>query len=746
MTGGWGSLGAQEADFYLSPKGSDSWSGRLEAPNEKGSDGPFRTLERARDAVRELKKTKAGDIQVLLREGEYPLRETVVFSLEDSGTEKGTITYASYPDEKPVFTSGEEIQNWKRVEGELPGLPDKAEGKVWEADVSGHFFTLYDEEGLLPRARSAGFIPIAQEKKKKGKGKSAQEAKESREEKKKRESKESRDGKTHLHCPSGILRNWKNLEDVEVVIRPNHAWILNILPLASVDVEKGVATTSLEASYAMSPLHFLKTTESCWIENVLEELDEAGEWVLNTQTGKVYCWRRSESPVVVPRLIEFIRVEGEVDFEGPEDVPVTNLSFRGLTFTHGERYSMAKDDAGLQHDWDFLDKGNALVRFRGTEECVIEDCHFHNSSSAAIRVDLHGQRNKIQGNHIEQMGGAGIVLCGYGPGTKDVNLKNLVYNNDIHHVGLVYWHSAGILISQSGENRVANNLVHHTPYTGMILTGCITRFFKSGGRELGRTLRRHEIGKLPKEPEIEDVRPFLHSHDNLLEYNEIHHAMETMGDGNAFYIRGAGGGNVFRRNYVHHLVAPMIMQCGIRTDGGQRDTLFAENVIYKCTSQGIMMKLNTRVENNFVVDVIAPPRGYYLALREGPLTGGTIKKNILYSSGTECVFLDERGLGARANSEDRRGRSHARSQDAETDLNIYYCAAEPALGEATLQKQQQKGVDSESRAVDPLFVDPEKGDFRFQKDSPALEMGILPIDLSKVGLRKTAQNRTDSKP
>ena len=45
-----------QADFYVSTGGSDSWSGTLAAPNAQRSDGPFATLERARDAVRDLKK------------------------------------------------------------------------------------------------------------------------------------------------------------------------------------------------------------------------------------------------------------------------------------------------------------------------------------------------------------------------------------------------------------------------------------------------------------------------------------------------------------------------------------------------------------------------------------------------------------------------------------------------------------------------------------------------------------------
>ena len=524
------------------------------------------------------------------------------------------------------------------------------------------------------------------------------------------------------------------MEDVEIVVRPHHAWIMNILPLKSVDEQSQLAYTSIDATYAMNPLHFLKTTESCWVENALEELDEPGEWVLNSQEGKVYLWPRNESPVVAPELTELIRVEGKIDEQGPSDTPVRNLCFRGLTLMHGERYRLEKDDAGLQHDWDMQDKANALFRLRGAEGCVIEQCRFAHSGSGAIRIDLHGQRNRISGNLIEHMGGAGILLCGYGPGTKDVNKNNLVFNNHIHHIGRIYAHSPGIMVWQSGENRVANNLVHHTPYTAIILSGCMTDFFAKRGRELGRTLRLDELAGLPKKPTLEDVRPYLHTKNNKIEANEIHHAMETMGDGNAIYIRGSGAGNVIRRNYVHHLVAPMIMQAAIRTDGGQMDTLIAENVVYKCTSQGILSKLNNRCENNIVADIIAPPRGYYLSLREGPLTGATIQRNIFYSSSTTCTFIDE--LPARNNrvSEDRRGRSLAMAKDADTDYNIYYCAADGDLGEQMLEKQRADGIDEHSLAVDPMFKDPANGDFRLQPNSPALKLGFVPIDLSKIGL------------
>ena len=690
--------------FYVSPNGSDSFSGTFSEAT--ANDGPFSTLARARDAVRSLKKSEKGNITVFIRGGRYELDETIVFSLKDSGEGDQIISYQAYQGETPVFSSGTEIKGWKKVKGKLAGLPIEALGKVYVANTSQHFFTLFDENGLLPRAQSKAFFP--------GKNNS----------------------KTQLELPVEQVEKWSNLEEAEVVIRPHHAWIVNILPLESVDRKKGIIKTSLNATYAMNKLHYGKKEKNCWIENVLEELDAPGEWVLNSKDGKVYLWPRDDSPVMAPTLNELIRVEGEIDYMGPEDVPVRNLVFSGLTFMHGKRYQQLNDDKGLQHDWDMLDKDNALFRLRGTEKILVENCHFLYSGSGAIRVDLHGMENRISGNHIEHMGGAGVLLCGYGPGTKDVNKNNLVYNNNIHHVGEVFWHSPGIMVWQSGENRIANNLIHHTDYTPMILSGFMSHFMMRGdSRELVRTMRRHEMN-LPERVRRKDALPYLHSRNNILENNEIHHGMLRLGDGNAIYIRGAGEGNVIRRNYIHDMVGTTQMQSAIRTDGGQTGTLIAENLIYKCTSQGILIKLNNKAINNIVANVIAPPRGYYLSLREGPMNDAVIQKNIFYSTSAEGMFINELLPKSAGKSEDRRGRKLALLKDTDADYNIYFCKPDPIMAATQLEKNQSEGVDLHSSTEDPLFVDPENGDFTFKPNSPALKMGIVPIDTSKIGLRK----------
>jgi len=269
------------------------------------------------------------------------------------------------------------------VTGELPGLPKEAIGKLQVADVSSRFLALFDDEGMLPRAQSKRFIPNG--------------------------------NATELHFPKGRLKNWPNLTDVEIVVRPTRLWTMNVLPLVSVDEQAGVARTAIPATYAMNKI-------GCWVENVLEELDKPGEWVLKTKEGKVYLWPRVNSPVMAPQLIELLRVEGAIDKQGPQDTPARNLCFRGLTFKHGERYTLTKDDAGTQHDWDMSDKDNSLVRLRGAENCVVQQCHFLDSGSGAIRVDLHGQKNRITGK-----GRSGDFGC---PVTADVAIAQVIRKDD----------------------------------------------------------------------------------------------------------------------------------------------------------------------------------------------------------------------------------------------------------------------------------------------------------------------------
>ena len=155
---------ATAADFFVAANGSNAWSGRFAQANPAGTDGPFATLPRARDAVRELKKRSSKkDLVVRIRGGLYRLKETLVFSLEDSAPGGGTITYAAYGKETPILSSGVPVRNWRKLQenprriarcGREPVVGSRS------AAGSGPMLTFYEGLERLPRARGAGFAPV----------------------------------------------------------------------------------------------------------------------------------------------------------------------------------------------------------------------------------------------------------------------------------------------------------------------------------------------------------------------------------------------------------------------------------------------------------------------------------------------------------------------------------------------------------------------------------------------------------
>jgi hypothetical protein len=699
---------ADNSTFYVATNGDDS------SPGTK--DKPFATLTKARDTVRELKKQKhEGDITVFIRGGTYIIHKTVVFGLEDSGDKKQKITYAAYQDETPVFSSGQKITGWTKLKDYPQNLPKAAQGKVWVADLpetkagKWRFFCLFDGEKMLPRAQGAGWMPQGEPPDDWWKGVFA-----------------SIEDKSVFRFPKGALKNWENLEDVELRVFPA-GYTMNILGLASVDEKNRIARTSVPATYPIKawPKED-KTGPAAWVENVLEALDEPGEWVLNTQQGKLYLWPEGEKPsdnIVAPKLRELIRAEGKVDEFGPKDTPVQYLVFRGLTFTHGDRDLWTKDDAGIQHDWEMYDKASALLRFRASQHCLVDECRFTNTGGTGLRFDLHSQYNTVQRSLFDYLGQAGILICGYGPGTKDVSFRNEIVNNHIHHCGEIYKHGHGIIIWQSRDNHIANNLIHNGPRKAVLVAGVRAHFFDTSripknNRECSKQIRWAEVGDAKG---WDYTVGFLHVHNNIIEDNEAYRMCEIGYDGAVINITGNGEGNVIRRNYIHDIIHDGADGV-IRLDANGRGTLITENIICRCAPQGIVLNdRNNHVENNIVVDTGKETnddwRRYMLYYRGGPQPG-RIQKNVLYYS-------------------DQRNTFFATGRDVQPypgDYNLYYSKANPDAAAKFLQQLQAKGTDAHSISDDPEFADLKNGNFRLKDESPMLKLGFKQIDIDKTGL------------
>jgi hypothetical protein len=716
------------ADFFIAPNGTDTWTGRLAQPNEARTDGPFATLCRARDAVRSLKqRNEKKDIVILIRGGAYHLDKTVVLSLEDSAPEGGTIMYAAYGSEAPVFTSALPIGNWKKLETRSPLLPEIAQDKVWTADVPdalSNVLTLYHGCRRMRRAWSRPFAPRA-----------------------------SVDKKVlppdRMAFPPGAMKNWPDLTNGELRIIPTADYEMCLLPLAGVDEEAGLARTTVPASRAMGRVKFMN--ESVWVENILEVLDEPGEWVFNSAERKLYLWPTGDEPsggIVAPRLTELIRVEGGIDYTGPIDKPVKGLMFRGLTFTCGERRPWHGATKGqLQHKWEHFDSPTALVRFRGAQGCVVESCRFIDTSGTGLRLDLTCLDNRIINNEVARTGGVGILLAGYGPGTKDVNKRNEVSNNWVHDVGQIYWASPAIMVWQSGENRVINNLIHNTPYSGIVVSG------RTGWTSATEdTFRAHEVD-LPAYDSLPSAsrgsssvhrewwaarEEYMHGRRNFVAYNDIHSVMEVMGDGNAIYISGTGKENHIYRNYIHHVDGDGTAS-GIRCDNDQYETIIEANILYRIRSaqSGISTTEMNHIIDNIIVDVIPSRRPItkpnivhgYIAIPNPtwPFEGARIKHNIIWSPRADYwPIIEHRSFSTGAGD---------RLKDTHTDYNLYWCPKDPQWGQRHIDEQKGYGVEMHSISADPMFMDLDKGDLRLKPESPAWKLGFQAIDMSLIGLR-----------
>jgi len=721
-------LTAISAEYYVSPQGNDEANGSI--------DHPYKTLHGAVTSIRNWRNSGgSGPVVAYLREGRHQLDSTLVLGVSDGdpsssqrehSSEAGAgdalsrpyLTFAAYSGETPVVSAGIPVTGWKLLESAPAELPSVVAGKVWVADMPegmDRFHTLFDDQGRLQRARDdEGFNYT------------------------------SKGTATELHFPEGRLRNWSNLEDVEVIVRPNKPWVANLLTLKSVNTNTNVATTAQAATYTMSALAGLIAQPypgQVWVENVLDHLDKPGEWVVNTQTRKIYLWPRDPARggaprgILAPSIEELIRVEGKIDYDGPTDVPVRGIAFRGLTFTHADRKAWWEYEQrrgwGMQHDWDMFDRPTAMVRFRGAEDCRVIQCRFVYGGGSGVRFDLHAQRNQVIDSEFANLGEAGVLLLGYGPGTKDVNKHNSIINNHIHHFSEITWHSPGVWAWQSGHNLIKNNHIHHGNYSLVLITGRVSpgRGLNSEG---GRTIRHAEIPKGSYQggehyAGWSSREKYIHARHNLVEYNELTHAVQLLADGNVIYISGAGTGNIVRYNYIHNNDSITPLQ-NLRCDNDQHETTFHGNVLFRNYAKGstILIKGKNYITNNIIYEASPNPFWHRIMLAWNAVTGAVVRKNIIVSHPDD----NKKPYGVKKTNK-------AFVEDCDMDFNLYFHPTKPDWLKAHFTKMRNGGLhpgkEQASVFADPMFNDPEKGDFSFRPGSPALALGIEPLDVSKMG-------------
>ncbi|MBR4767010.1 MAG: hypothetical protein IK085_09650, partial [Clostridia bacterium] len=318
-----------DADFYVSPDGSDE--------NDGSFSHPFATLTAARDAVRALDKSGKSGVTVAIKAGEY--RTGCIDFGADDGGEDCPVTYTAYGDGEAVLNGGISIPSsafsditdktvLDRLSGDAKknalvcdlfalGLTAEDYGKIhaigayntawaYDGDYTGPVYAGVFANGSrcsIARYPDEGFI-------KTGKVVSEGGA----------ETPDGPLGDTYAPGKEIVKRisGWQTLDDVWMMGFWKYDWADGSTPIASFNKEKGELTTKFYSRYGA------KDDAPFFFFNVLEELDSPGEWYIDRENGKLYFYP--------PDDIGKCDVEMSLSTEPVIRVSGTNgINFRNLT-------------------------------------------------------------------------------------------------------------------------------------------------------------------------------------------------------------------------------------------------------------------------------------------------------------------------------------------------------------------------------------------------------------------------------
>ncbi len=574
-------LNAKSIELYVSTKGNDKNLG-TEAK-------PFATLNRARNAVRDLKSKDS--IEIVIRGGNYFLTEALVLKPEDSGTEKAPITWRAAKDEKVILSGGKTIRGrWKT-----------SDGKIWVVDVpdaknnNWNFRQLFVDGKRIIRARFPN--------------KSL--------------------ANPFLYADSGsvsticlnkkmIKSAWGKATDVQINMVPNWRFFNQWNTIESIDTVSGAIHLKNSELFTKIGKH-----DWFWIEGVKEELDEAGEWFLDNKAGKLYYMpgegvNPNKQKIIAPYLNQIVTLKGDVEKKTHvENVVFKDIAFQHTTFTLGHIEPRVHTDAA--------------ILFENANKCRIEHCSFENIGGYALWLHLDSKENIFDNNTVIESGGGGVLLTGsrfsymddsklYTPGKVAATvfpILNRITNNTVKHCGKIRYYGGGVHLDSRPDcmAMAPGNYIGHNYFEDLSRNG-VFAFRNQGG--------------------------------NVVEYNHIHDAMQTTIDGACIHfatMNHLNAPNYIMNNYLYDIWGydqrpdgkpKRHLGNGIFLDWATSNSTLKNNYIYNPAGEAIktiMGNQNLTIADNQVSETrIEPPFLNDLGTGKIASNGINLEKNYLTGS------------------------------------------------------------------------------------------------------------------
>ncbi len=366
---------AQEAAYYVSPKGNDSAEG--------SSKKPWKTPDGALANVRKImQEDPSRAVTLYFAEGEYPISQTLTFDSVAIG--KALTLKPLHEGDEVIFSGDVAVKKWQKVKDEsvLSRLSDEVHGRIWQTDLialgiedlctvaereirmdfyfDGERLQIarWPNEGFTLSGKSLGATPLPPTWLTKG---------------------GSKEG-VFEYVDERIDR-WAAERDIVLNGYWYWDWSEQFQTIASMDIEKRVITLN-------EPYHHYgyRNNFRYYAMNLLCELDSVGEYYVDREAGMLYWYAPDEfNPKKSATTLSVFPGEYMLSFKN-----CSNVTMEGLTFRGG--------------------RGNA-IRMEGGADNTLARCTIRQFGCDAMHL-TDSPNFRMDGCLMEQLGCSGLIASG----------------------------------------------------------------------------------------------------------------------------------------------------------------------------------------------------------------------------------------------------------------------------------------------------------------------------------------------
>jgi len=722
--GGGGDCGVATADFYVATNGNDNWTGKSDAPNNDHSDGPFATIDRARQAVRGISGTTR---TVMVRGGNYFLNAPLKFTSADSGSAASPIIYENYPCEAPVVSGGKQIAGWTNTVG-----------NKWTVKLSSstyqNFEALYfnGQRRFRPRAaggtylRNVGPVNVPSESSSCSVNIGGQWQCFDR----------------FVYANSDVSPNYHSMALGDVQILDFEKWTMSRMRLKSVDTSSHIAYLTGPTRQIAGNFGFL-AGHRYLIENVMEALNQPGQWYLDRCTNPpsctnangtwtlIYLAQDGENPnqaeVIVPQQAQVLTANG-----------LQFVTFQGITFAH-DNWMPPAEGFGDQQG---IVAVSAAVSFTNSSNIKLDGTTVAHTQGWGIDFTGTGPvttkpTNQVVNGFLYDLG-AGGVRIGKSPNQKDTdgNVAQyvLVQNNLITGGGRVQPSGigTGVLVGNAHHNTITHNEIND---------------FYNGAIGVGLTWGIVGENSL--------------AHDNMISYNLLYNLGQGVTDDMAgvYFASSATAGNQVLNNVIHDVThawqdSDGYGGNGIYFDQGTSNVVARNNLVYRTSSASLFNNMSDRGSDTYAQNNVADNNIFAMSALYAFNHGGVNPSSITITR--NLVYYKNSLQGGKWTCYDvgKTNKPVPCSTRFLLDNNLYWNYANKSPSFITtapndprsrtkysLNEWQFLGEDVHSQNSDPIFVNPTypADDFNLQPGSPGAKIGFVQFDPKLAGRLTTPQ-------